>query len=135
MEATPTVVLAMWAAGLAGGGALVVWWRVVGRGYLWLTSSVVALVGLALALTSHSAAAWAGTALGVGPARRISEGARLPAGHGPGVEGWLDLDEVQCDRLIGSERRITWPAWPRPGPLGNVSAQDSGELLGIDVAP
>ncbi len=57
MEATPTVVLAMWAGGLAAGGALVIWWRVVGRGYLWLTGSVVALVGLALALTSDDALA------------------------------------------------------------------------------
>ena len=63
MEATPTVVLAMWAAGLAAGGALVVWWRVVGRGYLWLTGGVVAMVGLALALTSGSAVAWVGTVL------------------------------------------------------------------------
>lgn len=64
MEATPTVVLAMWAAGLAAGGALVVWWRVVGRGYVWLTGGIVALVGVALALTSDSAWAWIGTALG-----------------------------------------------------------------------
>jgi len=65
MEATPTVVLAMWAAGLAAGGSLVVWWRVVGRGYLWLTGGVVAMVGLALALTSDNAVAWIGTLFGL----------------------------------------------------------------------
>jgi hypothetical protein len=66
MEATPTVVLAMWAAGLAAGGALVVWWRVVGRGYVWLTGGVVAMVGLALALTSGNPLAWIGMILGLG---------------------------------------------------------------------
>lgn len=54
----------MWASGLAAGGAVVSWWDVVGRGYVWLTSSVIALVGLALALVEPSAAAWMGTALG-----------------------------------------------------------------------
>lgn len=65
MEATPTVVLSMWAGGLAAGGALVSRWRVVGRGYVWLTGGVVAMVGLALALTSDSAWAWIGTILGL----------------------------------------------------------------------
>ena len=53
----------MWAAGLAAGGALVAWWDVVGRGYVWLTSSVVVLVGVGLALVEPGVAPWIGTGL------------------------------------------------------------------------
>jgi len=53
----------MWASGLAAGGAVVSWWNVVGRGYVWLTSSVVVLVAVALALVEPGVAAWTGTAL------------------------------------------------------------------------
>lgn len=55
--------MAMWAAGLAAGGALVVWWRVVGRGYVWLTAGVVALVGIGLGVITGDLTAWAGTVL------------------------------------------------------------------------
>ena len=54
--------MSLWAAGLAGGGALVVAWRVVGRGYVWLTSAVVLLVGVATALVTASPLAWIATA-------------------------------------------------------------------------
>ncbi len=53
--------MAMWAAGLAAGGALVVWWRVVGRGYIWLTAAVVALVGVGLGVITSDVAPWIGT--------------------------------------------------------------------------
>lgn len=53
----------MWAAGLAAGGALVAWWDVVGRGYVWLTSSVATLVGLGLAVVEPGPAPWIGTVL------------------------------------------------------------------------
>ncbi len=55
--------MAMWAAGLAAGGALVVWWRVVGRGYVWLTAGVVALVGAGLGVITGDVTAWVGTVL------------------------------------------------------------------------
>lgn len=41
----PELVLAMWAAGVAGSGAAVAHWRIVGPGYLWLVVAVVALIG------------------------------------------------------------------------------------------
>jgi len=63
VEATPTVLMAMWAAGLAAGGGLVVRWQIVGRGYVWLTAGVVVLVGFGLSLISGSAVAWAATAM------------------------------------------------------------------------
>ena len=53
----------MWASGLAAGGAVVAWWNVVGKGYVWLTASVVALVGVALALVEPGVVPWVGTAL------------------------------------------------------------------------
>ncbi|MDE0370533.1 MAG: hypothetical protein OXI84_10380 [bacterium] len=42
---SPEVVLAMWAAGVAGSGAAVAYWRIVGRGYLWLVAATVVLIG------------------------------------------------------------------------------------------
>lgn len=42
---SPEVVLAMWAAGLAGSGAAVAYWRIVGRGYMWLVTATVVLIG------------------------------------------------------------------------------------------
>ena len=41
----PAVLLAMWSAGIAGAGALVAYWRIVGPGYLWLTAGTIGLVG------------------------------------------------------------------------------------------
>ena len=41
----PAVLLAMWSAGIAGAGAVVVYWRIVGPGYLWLTVAAVSLIG------------------------------------------------------------------------------------------
>jgi hypothetical protein len=48
----------MWVAGLAAGGALVAWWRVVGRGYVWLSAAVVALVGAGLGAITGDPRAW-----------------------------------------------------------------------------
>ena len=42
---SPEVVLAMWAAGVAGSGGAVAYWRIVGPGFLWLTAATVVLVG------------------------------------------------------------------------------------------
>jgi hypothetical protein len=43
----PVLLLAMWAAGLAGCAAVVAWWKVARTGYLWLAAGVVVLVGFA----------------------------------------------------------------------------------------
>lgn len=42
---TPGLLLSMWAAGTGVGAALVVRWRIVGPGYVWLTASTVAGIG------------------------------------------------------------------------------------------
>lgn len=45
-EFTPSLLLTMWAAGTAGGAALVAYWKIVGRGYTWLSGSTVVGMGL-----------------------------------------------------------------------------------------
>jgi hypothetical protein len=51
----------MWVAGLAAGGALVAAWRVAGRGYVWLSAAVVALVGVGLGVITGDPLAWLAT--------------------------------------------------------------------------
>ncbi len=48
MNLDPGLILAMWAAGVAGGGALVAKWAVVGPGYNWLSGALC--LGLSLAV-------------------------------------------------------------------------------------
>jgi hypothetical protein len=50
----------MWAAGTAAGGAVVVWWRIVGPGYTWLVAACIAMLALAGGLLG------AGTVVGLG---------------------------------------------------------------------
>ena len=42
---TPLSVLSMWAAGMAGGAALVAYWRIVGRAFFWVVGFSTFLVG------------------------------------------------------------------------------------------
>ena len=52
MTFEPILLLSMWAAGLAFVAAVVAWWDIVGRGYLWLTGATAAVIGLAAAFDS-----------------------------------------------------------------------------------
>jgi hypothetical protein len=52
MTFEPILLLSMWAAGLAFVAAIVAWWDIVGRGYLWLTGATAAVIGLAAAFDS-----------------------------------------------------------------------------------
>jgi hypothetical protein len=52
MTFEPILLLSMWAAGLAFVAAIVAWWNIVGRGYLWLTGATAAVIGLAAAFDS-----------------------------------------------------------------------------------
>ncbi len=63
MEVTPALVLAMWTAGMAGGGALVSHWAIVGPGFGWLVSAVVVLVGGATAFAGDAVAGLVATVL------------------------------------------------------------------------
>jgi hypothetical protein len=67
MTLTPQLMLSMWAAGIAAGGALVGWWRVVGPGYLWLTGGVAAATAILAGLAGGGLPAYVGAAaVGVG---------------------------------------------------------------------
>lgn len=52
MTFDPVLLLSMWAAGLAATAAIVAYWNIVGRGYLWLSGAVAAMIGLATAFDS-----------------------------------------------------------------------------------
>ena len=65
MDLSPALILVTWVAGIAAGGALVAWWRVVGPGYLWLTGAVVAVIGGLGAVAGAGAIAWVGVASAV----------------------------------------------------------------------
>ncbi|MDE0351826.1 MAG: hypothetical protein OXM57_03975 [bacterium] len=65
---SPEVVLAMWAAGVAGSGAAVAYWRIVGPGYLWLIAGTVLLIGGAAWYFDRGALAAAAVLGGAGAA-------------------------------------------------------------------
>ncbi len=65
MDLGPSLVLALWAAGVAGGGAAVVWWRVVGPGYTWLVSGVVVVLAGSAGAAGAGPGAWVGLAAGL----------------------------------------------------------------------
>ncbi len=65
MDLTPALVLSMWSAGLAAGAGAVVWWRVVGPGYTWLSSGVVVMFGVFAVAAGGGAAAMVGVAAAV----------------------------------------------------------------------
>jgi len=65
VDLSPSLVLTMWACGLAVTVAVVSWWRVVGPGYVWLGAGVVLLLGVP-AIGGGGPAAAAGCAFAVG---------------------------------------------------------------------
>ena len=65
---SPEVILAMWAAGVAGSGAAVAYWRIVGSGYLWLVAATVVLIGGAAWYFDPNALAAAAVLVGAGAA-------------------------------------------------------------------
>lgn len=73
MDLSPALILITWTAGLSAGGALVIWWRVVGSGYVWLTGAVVAVTGALSAAAGAGRLAWIGVIaamVGAASARR-----------------------------------------------------------------
>ncbi len=78
MDLSPATVLAMWTAGVAGGGAVVAWWRVVGPGFTWLTGGTVALFGVGVAVFAEDPTGYVGVALAIG-AMIVGRNQRLAA--------------------------------------------------------
>lgn len=75
MDLTPALLLGMWSAGLAAGGAVVGWWKIVGPGYLWVTAAVVTAFGVPAAAAGGGLPGW--IAVGCGIAAGLQ--ARRPA--------------------------------------------------------
>jgi hypothetical protein len=65
VDLSPALILITWVSGIAAGGALVAWWRVVGSGYLWLVGAVVAVIGGLSAAAGAGRIAWAGVVVAV----------------------------------------------------------------------
>ncbi|MGB5434173.1 MAG: hypothetical protein WBO21_14270 [Acidimicrobiia bacterium] len=65
MDLSPALILATWVSGIAAGGAVVAWWRVVGPGYLWLVGAVVGAIGALSAAAGAGRIAWAGVVMAV----------------------------------------------------------------------
>jgi hypothetical protein len=63
VELSPALVLSMWAGGMAGGAAIVAWWREVGPGFSWLVAAVVGAAGLAAAFVGDNEFAYLGSAM------------------------------------------------------------------------
>ena len=80
MDLSPALILITWVTGIAAGGALVAWWRVVGPGYLWLVGAVVAVIGGLSAAAGAGTIAWAGVVLAlVGAVGARSRNVATPA--------------------------------------------------------
>ena len=65
MDLSPALILVNWVSGIAAGGALVSWWRVVGPGYLWLVGAVVAAIGGLGAAAGAGRIAWVGVVFAI----------------------------------------------------------------------
>lgn len=63
IDLTPALVLAMWVAGIAAGGAVVAYLKIVGVGYTWVVAGVVALFAGLTGVLDGGIAAWAALAL------------------------------------------------------------------------
>ena len=68
IELGPELLFIMWGAGVAAGTALVVQWRVVGPGYVWLAGSVTVALAAFAALAGVGALAWIAAVLALGGA-------------------------------------------------------------------
>jgi len=116
-EVAAADVLVSWAAGVAGCGALVAWWRIVGPGYLWLAAGTAALLGIPATFLDASPASIVATAavvVAAASARRPSQATMALAaaavgfawaGTGSGVVGALTaaafLGGVTSEMLLG----------------------------------
>lgn len=57
LSISPTLLLAMWAGGLAIGAAVVAYWNIVGAGYFWVAGGSALMAGIASAGTGPAALA------------------------------------------------------------------------------
>lgn len=153
----PSLVLAIWAAGIAAGLALVASWRIVGPGYTWLAAGVTLLFGVPAALAGSGPLAWAGSvfALAAGvAARRPGVAAALAAIAGGcfviaagiveypvlAVSGALFLGGVTTEMMLGHwylvDPRLPRQSLKRLSVIGAVGAVlDSAGLVAHGILP
>lgn len=128
MTFDPLLLLSLWASGLAAAAAVVAWWDIVGRGYLWLTGATAAVIGIATAFESApgvaaTAAVLVGAALAghripaalsfaVGGVLYLSVAAGLD-GLAPAIAGAVALGGITSEMLLGHWFLIdpTLPRW------------------------
>ena len=105
MDVSPAPILAMWCAGMAGGAAIVAWWRIVGPGFAWLSAGVVAGVGVGVATFGNDVAGVGGVVLAVLAgllARRPFAAASLFAASALTFLGAALLDSPWVPAITGS---------------------------------
>lgn len=153
----PAVLLAMWAAGILGSGALVARWRIVGAGYMWLTVGTAFLVGGGAWLFGRGPAAAAavmialsaglvarrpqvaGPLMGVSAATFFLEAARGSFAI-PAITGTVALGAVTSGMLLGHWYLVD-PRIPRR-PLQHLAVAgavgvvfDAAAVLGPEIPP
>lgn len=79
MEMTPALILAMWTAGIAGGGAVVAYWAIVGPGFSWLTAAIVVILGGVTAFAGGSLLGAVATLAALGAGLAAARNQRLAA--------------------------------------------------------
>lgn len=127
VDLSPVALLAMWAAGITGGTAAVAWWRIAGRGYLWVAGLAAAFAGIWSAGTIGGGIGIAALSIAMVMARRprlaapllalaavsylaqaMSETAPLLA-----LTGAVALGGATCEMLLGHWYLVdpTLPRW------------------------
>ena len=151
IELGPELLFIMWGAGVAAGTALVVQWRVVGPGYVWLAGSVTVALAAFAALAGVGALAWIAAVLALGGALA----AKLPlasrtlfilaaallflAGYEPGLlaivllaTGTMLLGGVTSEMMLGHWFLVD-PTLPRR-PLYDLDESAAVALVGETAA-
>jgi len=149
VDVSPSVVLAVWAAGVAAALGVVAGWRIVGPGFGWLGSGVTVLLGVPAALSSGTIWGWLGCALaaiGFVAARRrapvvVSMGgaavcfvvvASIDGGVLDALSGALLLGGVTGSMMLGHWYLVD-PRLPRRSLRALAAAGAAGALVDFGV--
>jgi len=150
-DLSPDLLFVMWGAGVAAGTALIVHWRVVGSGYVWLAGSVTVALAALAAVAGAGTLAWIAAAFGVGGAVAtkwplacrsmfiVTSALLLLAGAEPGllstallVTGTMLLGGVTSEMMLGHWFLVD-PALPRK-PLFDLDESAAIALVGEAAA-
>jgi hypothetical protein len=151
MDLTPELMLAMWVGGMAAGAAVVSAWRVVGPGYIWLTGSIVAGLGVVTALAGGGVGAYFGAAaaaMAVVTARvafaavaalstaaacflivALSDSAVLPALSGLAFLGAVTSEMILGHWFLVDPKLPRWPLFALAGMAGGFLILDTAYVV------